>query len=516
MVTGKKYKRCHIAKKENKMKFRYGVLGLGLLAGFLAACAPQGGITLKVYNWGGYIYEKDASILDDQDLVEQFSDWYFETYGVNVKVEYTTYGTNEEMYTQVVELNRDYDIFAPSDYMIQRLMKEGWLSPFDKVADVRPYLSNYDAFVSPYLQSIYEALEVQGVTGTVADYAAGYMWGTVGLVYNPDKVTTSDMTSWQALYDEKYKDKATIKDSVREVLMAAIMDVYQDEFLAKRAEYLNNTITGSAYNIWITNKINTINDSVLAAVEPSLLALVENAYGLETDNAKNDIVANKIDMFMAWSGDATFAMDTADEEDGVPLEYIIPNEGSNIWFDGFVMHKDIAKDDTGLPENQQVKVIAQRFIDYVSQPEIAIQNMGYIGYTSFIAGDEVLQSVIDLNDEYNDGVDANDLLSLDLGYFFDDTTEKLDATDMVIQVQPNRQIMTQYPSEATITRTALFKDFGSYNETIASMWSRVKASANLGGGNDWFIPAVIGVAILAGTVYFISQNNKKNRRPKRS
>jgi spermidine/putrescine transport system substrate-binding protein len=498
------------------MKLRYGVLGLGLLAGFLAACAPQDGITLKVYNWGGYIYEKDSSIPDDQDLIEQFSDWYFETYGVKVNVEYTTYGTNEEMYTQVVELERDFDIFAPSDYMIQRLMKEGWLSPFEKVGNLRPYLTNYDAYVSPYLQSIYEELEVAGVTGTVADYAAGYMWGTVGLVYNPSEVTASDMTSWQALYNSKYEDKATIKDSVREVLMTAIMDVYQDEFLAKRAEYLSNAIDGTTYNLWITTKINSINDDVLALVEPSLLALVENAYGLETDNAKNDIVANKIDMFMAWSGDATFAMDTADEEDGVPLEYVIPNEGSNIWFDGFVMHKDIANDDNGLIEDQQVKVIAQRFIDYVSQPEIAIQNMGYIGYTSFIAGDEVLQSVIELNDEYNFEVNEADLVELNLEYFFDGTTNDLDASDMTIEVQPNRQIMTQYPTESTITRTALFKDFDSYNETIASMWSRVKASANVGGENDWLVPVIIGAAILGGGVYFVVENNKKKRRPKRS
>jgi spermidine/putrescine transport system substrate-binding protein len=499
------------------MKRRYGVLGLGLLASFLAACSPQDTITLKIYNWGGYIYEKDSSSEDekDQDLVEQFSDWYFDTYGVRVNVEYTTYGTNEEMYTQVVELNRDYDIFAPSDYMIQRLMTEGWLSPFDKVNGVRPYLSNYDTYVSPYLQNIYNNLSVQGVTGTVADYAAGYMWGTVGLVYNPAKVTPSDMTSWQALYLPKYQDKATIKDSVREVLMTSIMDVYKDDFLEKRSEYLANTITSFEYNAWITNKINTINDTVLAAVEPSLLALVENAYGLETDNAKNDIVANKIDMFMAWSGDATYAMDTADE-DSVPLEYVIPNEGSNIWFDGFVMHKDIAKDDQGLPLNEQVKIIAQRFIDYVSQPEIAIKNMGYIGYTSFIAGDDVLESVIDLNDGYNTDTDAEDLVTLDLGYFFDGTTETLGAQDMIIQVQPNRQIMTQYPLESTITRTALFKDFGLNNETIAAMWSRVKASANLDGDTNWLLPAIVVVAILGVGAYLVLENQKKKRRSKRS
>jgi spermidine/putrescine transport system substrate-binding protein len=459
------------------MKKSLSFVALALSAGTLAGCGPTADVTLKVYNWGGYIYEKDPEVQGDLDLVDQFEQWYEEEYGVSVNVEYDMYGTNEEMYTNVVNLRGDYDIFAPSDYMIQRLMKEGWLTKFDENQDgTRKYLTNYDAYVSPYLQNIYESLEVDNV-GTVAEFAAGYMWGTVGLVYNPLEVNPADMTSWQALYDSAYEGKGMIKDSVREVLMAAMMDVYKADFDLARSIYdaNPNLVSGQAYNDFITTKINSIDQSVLAAVEPSLEALVDNAYGLETDNAKNDIVSGRIDMFMAWSGDATYAMDTADEEDGVALEYVIPDEGSNIWFDGFVMHKDIAEDDAGLDEDLQVKVVAQRFIDYVSQPEIAIQNMGYIGYTSFIAGDDVLQSVIDLNDEYNGDTAAEDLITLDLGYFFEGTTETLDAEDMVIQVQPNRQIMTQYPLPSTIIRTALFSDFGAFNGPIAEMWERVKS-----------------------------------------
>jgi spermidine/putrescine transport system substrate-binding protein len=283
------------------------------------------------------------------------------------------------------------------------------------------------------------------------------------------------MTSWQALYDTDYAGKGMIKDSVREVLMAAMMNVYKTDFDGYAADYKAGTITAEAYNLLITQKINTINNQVLTTLEASLEDMVDNAYGLETDTAKNDIVSKNIDMFMAWSGDATYAMDTADEEDQVALEYVIPDEGSNIWFDGFVMHKNIAKDDAGLDEALQVKVVAQRFIDYVSQPDIAIQNMGYIGYTSFIAGDDVLESVIELNDDYNEGVSAEDLVTLDLGYFFDETTEILDEDDMIIQVQPYRQIMTQYPLPETIIRTALFSDFGDFNGPISAMWERVRA-----------------------------------------
>jgi spermidine/putrescine transport system substrate-binding protein len=456
------------------MKKLYFIGASVIAAAALTGCGPRADVTLKVYNWGGYIYERDPSIAGDKDLVDQFEDWYFDTYGVTVNVQYATYGTNEEMYTNVVELKRDYHIFAPSDFMIQRLMREGWLAPFDTLPDgTRPYLTNYDEYVSPYLQEIYEDLVVPNV-GPVSDYAAGYMWGTVGLVYNPEAVDAEDMTSWSALYDTKYKDKGMIKDSVREVLMAAMMNVYKADFDNAAAQFNNGTLTADAYNAFITNKINTINPTVLAAVEPSLRAMVDNAYGLETDNAKNDIVSNRISMFMAWSGDATYAMDTADEEDGVALEYVIPDEGSNIWFDGFVMHKDIAKNDADKEEDKQLKVVAQRFMDYVSQPEIAIQNMGYIGYTSFIAGDEVLQSVIDLNDEYNDGATEQELVDLDLSYFFEGTLDGLSTSDMQLSVKPNRQIMTQYPSPETIVRTALFSDFGEYNEAIAAMWQRVK------------------------------------------
>ena len=457
------------------MKKSLSFVALALTAGTLAGCGPRADVTLKILNWGGYIYEKDPEVAGDLDLVDQFEQWYESEYGVSVNVQYDTYGTNEEMYTKVVTLKEDYDIFAPSDYMIQRLMREGWLTKFDENQNgSRKYLTNYDAYVSPYLQNIYENLAVANV-GTVAEFAAGYMWGTVGLVYNPEEVNPEDMTSWQALYDTDYAGKGMIKDSVREVLMAAMMNVYKTDFDGYAADYKAGTITAEAYNLLITQKINTINNQVLTTLEASLEDMVDNAYGLETDTAKNDIVSKNIDMFMAWSGDATYAMDTADEEDQVALEYVIPDEGSNIWFDGFVMHKNIAKDDAGLDEDLQVKVVAQRFIDYVSQPDIAIQNMGYIGYTSFIAGDDVLESVIDLNDEYNEGVSSEDLVTLNLGYFFDETTEILDEDDMIIQVQPYRQIMTQYPLPETIIRTALFSDFGDFNGPISAMWERVRS-----------------------------------------
>jgi spermidine/putrescine transport system substrate-binding protein len=200
---------------------------------------------------------------------------------------------------------------------------------------------------------VYDSLLVG--SESVSDYAMGYMWGTVGLVYDPEQVDADLAQSWQVLYNTDYQARATIKDSVREVYMVGLMDVYQDTFLGWYEQYQDGELTAEEYNDLITEKINTVDETILEEVEASLVRLVNNAYGLETDSAKNDIVTQKISMFLAWSGDAAYAMDLADE-DGVALEYVIPQEGSNIWFDGFVLHKDIT------PERSEV---AHAFMDYL-------------------------------------------------------------------------------------------------------------------------------------------------------
>jgi spermidine/putrescine transport system substrate-binding protein len=482
-----------------------GLLGLGVA--FSLFITPKsllananGPITLKVYNWGGYIYEKDAEIPGDQDLIDQFEAWYLEETGVQVNVEYTMYGTNEEMYNNVVQLEKYYDMFAPSDYMVQRLMSENYLTPLDYTK-----LPNYSANVSPYLKEVYDSLLVG--SESVSDYAMGYMWGTVGLVYDPEQVDAELAQSWQVLYNTDYQARATIKDSVREVYMVGLMDVYQDTFLEWYEQYQDGELTSEQYNNLITEKINTVDATVLAEVEESLVELVNNAYGLETDSAKNDIVSQKISMFLAWSGDAAYAMDLSDEDD-VALEYVIPQEGSNIWFDGFVLHKDIT------PERS---VVAHAFMDYLSNVDLGIPqlNMNYIGYTSFMAGEGMLDNVLDLVESYNDGLDFEETASteINLSYFFKGTIDPSRENELLIEVPSYRQVMTQYPPEDVIVRTAAFNDFGDFNDDIANMWSRVKSA----GANPLLLPLLGGAILVIGVgVAVVSIQNKKSKRSQRN
>ncbi len=459
--------------------------------GLLVGCQSQNSgdvLTLRVYNWGGYIYEQETAE-DLPSVTAQFQTWYQATYGQTVKVQYSTYDVNETAYSQVAKLGRQFDLVAPSEYMIQIMMRENLLEPYDREIDGSyTHLSNYNDYASPYLKNIFEDLQVGGAP--VSDYAAGYMWGTVGIVYDPDIVNPDDAKSWEVLYDTTYAKQATIKNSMRETYMIGVIDVYRDELMDARQDYLNGDITATAYNAIIGDIINRSDATTIAAVETSLRALKQNSYGLEVDSGKNDIASGKIGMQVSWSGDAVYSMDLVEEETSKELEYIVPEEGGNIWFDGWVM-----------PKGAQT-LLAQRFVNFLSDPEIAILNMDYIGYTSFIAGPDVLDRVHDMEDATGD-------YQLDLSYFFTGTVDA--SADMVVTTVENRQLHTQYPDAETITRSAVMRDFGSDTTAIVELWSRIKTSTV----EPWVLITVGAAALVSigiGLYFFFKKKTSKRGR----
>ena len=157
----------------------------------------------------------------------------------------------------------------------------------------------------------------------------------------------------------------------------------------------------------------------VAAVKEELLKLKENIYGFENDSGKQDIVTGKIGINLAWSGDAVYAMDQADEETETELYYNMPETGGNIWFDGWVMPKSDSLN----------KELAQKFLNFISNPVNAAQNMDYIGYSSFIGGEDINTLVHEWydvrEDEWETPIDewklANDItddyIAYDLTYF---------------------------------------------------------------------------------------------------
>ena len=218
------------------------------------------------------------------------------------------------------------------------------------------------------------------------------------------------------------------------------------------------------------------------------------------DEGKNDMVTGKISVNFAWSGDAVYAMDEA-EADGVELSYSVPEEGSNIWFDGWC-----------IPASAQEKELAKEFIEFLSLPEIAVRNMEYIGYTSVIAGDmpfSIEYCEYDKNDEPIPGseytVEYTGVLDWLTQYYELETEETEGCTaadlsyffgkDAVLYTDTvGRQFSAQYPTEDIIDRCVVMHYFDDEtNLRINEMWENVKGETL----PVWAIVVIVAVVLLA-------------------
>ena len=476
--------------------------------------------TLNVYNWEDYIAPDETA--EDENgnkttikgLVSKFEDYCLEEYGEKVTVQYSAFDTNETMLAELKTGKGNYDLICPSDYVIQKMITDDLIVPFDEGST-----PNYDKYVSPFVLNKINGITVDGKEGLVGQYARGYMWGTLGILYNDGfstvkergisaKEMQEDMNDWLSLWDKKYYNLLAIKDSMRDTYAVGIMKTYDKEFTELYEKYNNGELTADEYNAQLTEIFNRSDNETLDAVEKDLQDLKENAFGFEVDSGKTDMA--KGSMFainVAWSGDAAYAMDNADEfnEEGTDkpgfkptiLKFALPKKGANIWFDGWVMPKSV--------ETNHNKDLAERFVDFLSMPENAAQNMEYIGYTPVIAGNDILklvQSWYDLrydeesetiNNDYLDGltkIDSEKIIDLpeeekenyyytkDISYFFDGTLEDDMSIDNAIFCltadMKDRQFDTQYPDASVIPSLAVMEDFGPQNASVLLMWEAVK------------------------------------------
>ena len=419
-------------------------------------------MTLSIYNWEDYIAE-------DPDIIEEFKAYVLEHDNVDLEINYQTFDTNEVMLSQLETGAQTFDLICPSDYMIQRMMAHGLLRPFKKGEerlalythnnDLDVWGETYEDYCSPYLLDWFDKITAtlpDGSKHNLNEYARGYMWGTLGLVYNPtypellsrglqeDEIKVQ-MNDWNALWDSSYNGTFQIKDSMRDTYSVALMKAYDEEFKFLLNAYKTGSFHGEPYteeqyssdvNTIFNNithveefkalmekihgeEINITSDSIIESVQGYLTELKDNSFGLEVDSGKQDIVTGKSGIQISWSGDAVYSMDLGDLEGGTTLYYSVPETGGNIWFDGWVMY-----DYPGL--NQEY---AQKFVEFLSRPDIASLNMDYIGYTPFIAGSDILNLVKDWYDARNFAMYVYiDEGSYDFGYhdyLYDDDGNKV-------------------------------------------------------------------------------------------
>lgn len=427
---------------------------------------------LRIGNWEEYIDEGDwdeeetidledgERILGIHDMTRDFEKWYEKTYGEKVRVEYSTFGTNEELYNQMT-LGDTFDLVCPSEYMIMKLMAEGRLRPFSEgFFDTDNPHNYYSRGVSPYIHSVFENLQIG--EKTLDRYSAGYMWGTMGIVYNPAKVKEEDTKHWSMLINNCYAKQITMKDSVRDSYIVGMG-------ILKEKELMESSLRQSPdYNKRLTEMMNDTSKKTVDQVEAILSRMRENSYSLETDSGKADMVTGKVVANMQWSGDGVYTMDQA-EEDGVSLNFVVPEEASNLWFDGWCMIEE------GVSESTKKQQAAEAFVNFVSRPDNVIRNMYYIGYTSVIAGGEDKRILEYADWCYGAEEDAEETVKYPLGYFFSGENADEDYMLTVEKSQADRQVFAQYPTEEVIRRSAVMKYFDQEeNKRISQMWTNIR------------------------------------------
>lgn len=513
---------------------------------------------LNVYNWEDYIDEGDEEE-GIPSLIEEFENKMLEEEGRRISVVYSTFDTNETMLSELQTGKSSYDLICPSDYVIQKMIAEDLIQPYDDGST-----PNYDKYVSPFVADKIDNIEVNGEKGIVSRYARGYMWGTLGLLYNPtfsgleakgitEDEMQEDMKDWLSLWDDKYSNLLAIKDSMRDTYAVGIMKTYNDDFELDgqnyegfktiKEKYLQGIYDEDTYNEKVSEIFNLNDSTTITRVGNDLQDLKNNAYGFEVDSGKTDMARGMyFAINVAWSGDAAWAMDMADENNEnstdpnyheTILKYAIPETGANIWFDGWV-----------IPKNSQHKDLAQKFVDFLSTPQYAARNMNFIGYTPVIAGDEILDLVqswydlrydedsLSLDPSYLDGltlVTKDEIDSLpeeekedkyymkDISYFFEGTLENKDISDSIFAIaasEKDRQFDTQYPDSSLLPGLAVMADFGSQNADLLLMWENVKNTPLPLYAYILVLVAVVAIIIFY-IVYKVSKHNVKERRKAR-
>ena len=390
-------------------KLLYIVAAVLLLAG----CSEDREHILKVYNWADYI---------DEELIDEFEVWYEEHTGEPVEIIYQTFDINETMLSKIELGHEDYDVVCPSDYIIERMLANDLLLPLERdFGDTPDYIGN----VAPYIVEKFNQIEGNGKNAN--DYSVGYMWGTVGLIYNPKYISDSEVKDWDVLKNPAYAGKVLMKDAFRDVYTALLIALNKEAIDAGEKDIRTLPFDTSAESIKL--------------VEDYLNSFKESVCGWEADFGKEQMTKELAWINLSWSGDAQWAIDEA-AEIGMDLRYAIPESGSAVWFDGWV-----------IPKYAKNIKAARYFINFMCKPENALRNMDMTGYVSAIGGEEILESM----------TDPEEFDPIDVSYFFGPQADSVCIN----------QVM--YPEKNIIERCAMMHDRGT--EELLKMWSRVKGDS---------------------------------------
>lgn len=333
------------------------LLSLSLLLG-LSSCDSSRENVLNVYNWGEYISDGSEGSLD---VIKAFEDWYYDTYGETVTVNYTTYSSNEDLYNKLASGATGYDVIIPSDYMIDRMVQEDMLLPLDfSVIDNYEYI--YDDFKGLY----YDPEE---------KYTVPYTYGVVGIIYNSKYVSESDAEKgWDLLWNEAYSGNILQYNNSRDAFGIAM------------------------YRLGID--VNTTSEEEWTRVYDSLAAQKPLIQSYVMDEIYNKMESGEAYISSYYAGDYLFMYPNNED-----LSFYQP-AATNFFIDAMC-----------IPKTAQNPELANIFINFMLNEEIAIANAEMICYASpnrlVVENEEYLSYLSDIHEDavdilYPDGVDFKD------------------------------------------------------------------------------------------------------------
>ena len=331
------------------------LIAVMLISLCLSGCGGKKGLTLNVYNWGEYISDGSEGSFD---TVREFEKWYQETYGQKVTVNYSTFASNEDMYSKISSGAVSYDVIIPSDYMIARMANEGLLLPlnFDNIP-------NYQ-YIEDTFKGLYYDPDDQ--------YSIPYTYGIVGVIYDANVVDEADTGSWDLLWNEKYTGKILQFNNSRDAFGTAMYKLGIDVNTTDKANW------DKAYD-------------ELIAQRPLVKSYV-------MDEIYNMMESGEAAVGAYYAGDYFTMVDAQSEN--VDLQFYYP-ENTNFYVDAMC-----------IPSCAQNKELAEIFINYMLSEEPAIANAVYTYYAS-------PNSIVYTNDGYIEemGDDVMEILYPELGSF---------------------------------------------------------------------------------------------------
>lgn len=307
---------------------------------------------LKLFSQGEYM---------DESIFEEFESWYKEQTGEKVTVSMDDFNSNEQMYMLVEAGEADYDLICPSDYTIEKMIKNNLCQKVDKeILDI----AQEGLFKEEYLQA----------TRTFdknLEYSVPYMFGTFGIMYNRTKIN-KDVTSWAEIFTENRDETIYLKKSIRDTYHAASLFAKRDEIVSASGEAKKQAVQ-SAFDDTSAENINAVKNIITEWKKGSKKLL-------DDENGKFEMAQNQGALGLFWSCDAGYVMGDYEDESGESLPgnknlwYVIPEEGGNIYLDSFV-----------IPTSAKNTKAANYFLKFLCEKEIAKLNSVYCGAVSPVA-----------------------------------------------------------------------------------------------------------------------------------